>query len=137
MITATSFPLLNYRFKVVGLIIASAAMAILVLQKITGKFFIQGFPEDQQSQLLFLLVSAGLYITAFSREFIDDERITLIRSRSVQAGFMLTLSTMIASSFVSILRQLQSSQNDLPLIVLIGVLFYLTLFNFRVYFNKN
>jgi hypothetical protein len=126
---------LSHRFKFVGLLISLVAIAILVLQKITGVFFIQSFPENQQSQLLILLISVGLYITAFSRESIDDHRIRQIRNKSVQAGFILILSTMIAFSFVSILRQLPSSQSSFPLILLIGILFYLIIFNFRVYFK--
>jgi hypothetical protein len=98
--------------------------------------YIQRFPEDRQSQLLFLLISFGLYIIAFSRELIDDAKVRLFRSKSIQAAFVLILSTMIASSFVSILRRLPSSQNDLPLVVFIGIVFYLSLFNFKIYFNK-
>jgi hypothetical protein len=133
---ATSFPLLSHRYKVVGLSIALAATAILALQKVTGNLYIQRFPEDRQSQLLFLLISFGLYIIAFSRELIDDAKVRLFRSKSIQAAFVLILSTMIASSFVSILRRLPSSQNDLPLVVFIGIVFYLSLFNFKIYFNK-
>ena len=132
----TSFPLLSHRFKVVGLLITLAAIAILVLQIITGEFFIQSFAENQQSQLLFLLISFGLYITAFSKESLDDYRIKRIRNKSAQAGFILTLSTVISFSLVSILRQLPSSQTSLPFILLIGILFYLIIFNFKVYFTN-
>ena len=130
-----SFPLLSNKFKVVGLSITSAAGTLLILQKATGNSLFQSFPE-QQSQFLFLLISFGLYIIAFSKETVDDDRIRIIRSKSVQAGFMLVLSTMIAFSLVSIIRHLSGFQNDFSLVAFLSVLFYLILFNYKIYFSK-
>jgi hypothetical protein len=58
-------PLLAHKFKFIGLLVASTAAAILTLQKIDGKFFVSTLAEDQQSQLLFVMISLGLYIICF------------------------------------------------------------------------
>ncbi|OOQ59852.1 hypothetical protein [Mucilaginibacter pedocola] len=133
----TLFPQQSYKAKIAGLALTGAALLLMILESISPFTIIKRLSTAQHSQLCFLLILFGLFIIAFSKERIDDDRVKTIRGKVFQFGFGILVSLLIALSFVGTVNThvIISLSNDLPLIILISLSVYLLLFNIGLYMD--
>jgi hypothetical protein len=133
----TLFPQQSYKAKIAGIILSATALILMILENISPFIIIKSLNVAQHLQLSLLLTLFGLFIIAFSKEKIDDDRVKVIRGKVFQFGFGIVISLLIALSFVGIVNSnvILSLSTDLPLIILIGLSLYLLLFNIGLYFD--
>lgn len=133
----TLFPLNSYKAKIVGIILSIFSVILMVLEKINQFIVLKNLDPSQHLQLLFLLLLAGLFIIAFSKEKIDDDRINLIRGKAFQIGFGMILAISISFSVVCVLSPTMAfnTAHALPLIILISLSIYLIVFNVGIYLD--
>lgn len=135
----TLFPLINAKYKLLGLALAFISLSLLITEKITEIKFVNSLSLQQHMQFIFLVMIISLFLVAFTKEKLDDDRVKIVRNKSFQLAFGFILSIIIAFSLVSTIHpELSTSgQNDLNLIALIGLIFYLIAFNIGLYSDPN
>lgn len=125
----TLFPLLSHKAKIFGIILTILAVILLALEKMTHLVFYKNFTPQQYDKMLSLLVVVGLFLTSFSKEEVDDDRVRHVRAKALQVGFVLILSVIIALNFATIIAPRVPLDYNLSLIALIGISGYLITFN--------
>ena len=136
----TIFPMSSYAGKIAGLIITAASLLLLLAVRIHGSLpFLSGPIAHRQSHLFFTLIVAGLYLTAFSKEKDDDERVRAIRAKAMQSAFMLLTGIMIALTLVSLLVGENMFSESVVVAVVCGsaMAVYLVLFHIGLYFDPS
>lgn len=134
----TLAPMASYQSKIAGLIITAVALVLLLVVGVHGPFaFLSKPAADQQFNFVLLLIVFGLYLTAFSKEKHDDERVQLLRARSLQRAFMVMVSSIIAITANAILKNDPSIADFMMLVFMtgFGLSTYLVLFHIGLYFD--
>jgi len=134
----TLFPMQSYKGKTVGVAISVLSMILMILaSKLDNFILIKSFDNSQHFQLFFGLTVLGLYLIAYSKEKIDDERVQKIRSKSLQISFGILISILLVINFVGIISPSFSinAGTHLFLIAAIGLLIYLFFFYVALYFD--
>jgi hypothetical protein len=129
--TFNPYPLQGYWGKVFGFWFAVLFLiAFIVFLSIDIHAF--GLHDEEGVFLaLMLAMCFGMFMMVFSREKEEDERVKIIRAKSMQIGYMIMASTSISMSFISII-----DEDFIGLNVggVIGILFISLLF-YNLYFN--
>jgi len=128
----------SYKGKISGLIIIGACLLLMLVVKIHGPlpFLSNRIAPDRQFEFFFTITVFGMYITAFSKEKDDDERIQAIRAKAMQSAFMLGMGCMCAIGLTNLLG-VPSLADSFILISLCGFALgvYLVLFHIGLYFD--
>ena len=93
---------------------------------------------DKQFNVLFVLVVVGMYLTAFSKEKNDDERVQVIRAKALQMAFMIMAGSMLAMAFTGATTaddSLPAGSIFITSLVAFGVGIYLIVFHVGLYFD--
>ncbi|MCD6010174.1 MAG: hypothetical protein K0Q79_36 [Flavipsychrobacter sp.] len=134
----TLAPMSSYQTKIAGLIITLVALILLLVVKLHGPFMSLSKPApDRQFNLLFAATVFGMYMTAFSKEKNDDERVRAIRAKSLQIAFMILMTTIIAIALNSMTskEEFQGDSTALCAISAFGLGIYLIMFHIGLYFD--
>lgn len=131
-------PLHSYKMKLVGILFSVISIVLMVIISYVDNFsLISEFDKDTQFYLFLWVNGAALFTIAFSREKVEDERISMIRGRTfiTTAGGM--FATLLAFSFVSLIYKLQPIRavEIFPFLTNFFLIFHLLVFYFRIYFN--
>lgn len=98
----TAYPLQGYWGKVLGIF---SSILFLILFFIFFNYEIVLFSKYSNQlhyEFCYLMFMFGLFMIAFSKEKIEDERIKFIRGKSYQIGFMLLISASLANTFTEV-----------------------------------
>ncbi|MFC5272115.1 hypothetical protein [Adhaeribacter terreus] len=135
--TVSPFPMNNFFFKSAGAIITLAGFLLFCWLKFTGQVLpVEAFNYDSQVQGSLWIFALGLFLMAFSKEKIDDERVQQIRAVAMRLGFQLLATMLIIINMSGIKKGIFEVPFTLEL--LIGCLLaYLLFFHASLYFNLN
>ena len=133
----TLVPLSSYKTKIGGLVLALAALVLNIILNINGDINILGeFDSARLSDISSLLILIGLFMVAFSKEKIDDERIKELRARAFRFAFMMMNSVIISYSLVTSLKTNSLKGTlDITYFAWLGLLCYLGFFYLTKYFD--
>ncbi|RFZ81855.1 hypothetical protein DYU05_18725 [Mucilaginibacter terrenus] len=110
----------KHNYKLVGLVIASAAIASAIVFKF---IYIPSLPFIKKLLVDFFIV--GLAVIAFSKETIEDERILAIRTKSLSAAFLFSIIFCLCISALNfILGDFELSGHELTIVALIIYLLF-------------
>lgn len=114
----------KYSFKIIGAILA------LIF---TGLYFFFNLCELDSyyanSDLFLWIATMSVYIIAFSKEKLDDERVAKFRNNAMRIAFGFCLSLLLSISFVVINTKFNVViKEHFLLIILISLVVYLTVF---------
>lgn len=133
--TFSPSPLHGYSFKLVASIISLAGFVLFAWLKISGQpfsFIDLDFAGQEQGSLCFLAL--GLFLMAFSKEKVDDERVQLIRAAAMRLGFQILGSILLIWNFINIQKGIFEVPYTLELLT-VSLLIYLLYFHGSLYFN--
>jgi len=116
----------SYSSKLYSALFAVACMVGLLLMIVFPKQ-LNSNPKD--FRLVLILLNAAIYMIAFSKERIEDERVERIRGKAFQIAFGITMTTMI----LVCLAKNQGLNHVQPVMTLEDV-FAFTLIGFIIYF---
>lgn len=121
-----AFPLISYKFKWVGFLIAIIAVAVLLSIKIFDVL-----PADFYKQLFMHILLIGLFIVVISKDKNEDERIDKLRYRAFAFAFVLGVAMILlmplAALFLDTLTSrlpLEWEQDQSIFFVMSSFLFY-------------
>jgi hypothetical protein len=133
--TFSPFPIHSYGYKVFSAFFTVAALGFLVWLSLTGNAIAgMGFSQPQQLKLATWLVTFGLFGVVFSKEKIEDERVSLVRQFVMGICFRLFLIMLISVNLVAILNPKFEVSYTLEM-VLFCLAFYLVIFYGALFFN--
>ena len=127
----------DYRGKVAGYIVSAIGLIAMVAERI-HPFVLKAKWNAEQHYSLFVWVTLfGLFLVAYSKEKVDDERTKLIRLKALQIAFMVMTGTIMAFALATSLatEKIDIRGQDLNLIPAIGIVMYLLLFHTGLYFD--
>lgn len=129
--------LASHKSKIAGLVILSAGLVITIIQKLHPFTIIPKYDADKHLGLCIWVIVLGMYLTAFSKEKFEDERVRMIRARSLQMVMMLMSATFIAFSLTAITQDI----GDLDVLTLlifpaVYLAMYLGIFHVGLYFDN-
>ena len=98
-----------------------------------------GLNNNQFSQLLFLTAILGLFIIAFSKEKIDDERVKVIRRKALQGAFGYLMSMILSFSLaLTIMPGFDIDPGFLLIcIAALALISYLAIYYYALYFDPH
>lgn len=127
----------NYKWKVSGLVVAGLGLVLWLAHYFTDFVLVEKYNTDQHSFMFWWITLAGLYLTAFSKEKYDDERVKAIRAKSMQAGFTLAMAVLLSVSLTEFLAvDMSFEANAIIIIPTFCLVFYLLLFHVGLYFDN-
>jgi hypothetical protein len=116
---------------------------VVMLAVLTTAFFLifqlendWGYQREGIIRTGLYAVCLGMYFMAFSKEKVEDERVAIIRARSMQATLGLIITPMITIGLIGSIMSFDSMQDE-PLldwgpVLLMGLLFYNLYFNYNI-----
>jgi hypothetical protein len=134
----TLFPMASYPNKILGLVITTVGIISLAVFAIHGPIEYISHPAGGRQFNLFLTILLfGMYLTAFSKEKNDDERVQAIRAKALQMAFGLLTGTMAAFSMASSLANvpMDADINVISCVAIFGLAIYLAVFHIGLYFD--
>lgn len=134
----TLYPMSSHQTKIGGLIFTPVALILLLIVKLHGPFMFLSKPApDQQLNILFAATVFGMFMIAFSKEKNDDERVHLIRAKSLQSAFMISMGSLIAMALTSALNKTIEPLDSMAMCAFaaFGLGLYLILFHIGLYFD--
>lgn len=129
--------LASHKSKIAGLVVLSVGLVITIAQKLHPFIVIPKYDADKHLSLSLWIIVVGMYLTAFSQEKFEDERVKMIRAKSLQMVMMLMSATFIAFSLTSITQDM--GDFDAMTILLFPSIYlamYLAVFHIGLYFDN-
>lgn len=129
--------LASHKTKIAGLITLSAGLVLTIVQKLHPFIIVPKYNADKHLAISIWVVVVGMYLTAFSKEKFEDERVRMIRARSLQMVMMLMSATFIAFSLTAITQDI--GDMDVLTILLFPAMYlalYLAIFHVGIYFDN-
>ncbi|MBL7682793.1 MAG: hypothetical protein JNK00_05495 [Flavipsychrobacter sp.] len=129
--------LASHKSKIAGLVVLSVGLVITIVQKLHPFIVIPKYDADKHLSLSLWIIVVGMYLTAFSQEKFEDERVKMIRAKSLQMVMMLMSATFIAFSLTSITQDM--GDFDAMTILLFPSIYlamYLAVFHIGLYFDN-
>ncbi len=127
----------SYKNKIAGLVILSAGLLTAIIWKIHPFTIIPKYDSDKHLSVLLWVIVLGMYLTAFSQEKYEDERVKMIRARSLQTSMMLMTGTIIAFSLTAITQNI--GDLDVTLLLMMPAVYlgiYLAIFHVGLYYDN-
>ncbi|MBN9482671.1 MAG: hypothetical protein BGO70_07340 [Bacteroidetes bacterium 43-93] len=129
--------LASYKNKIAGLVILSIGLLVTIVEKLHPFTVVAKWNADTHLAACIWIIVFGMYMTAFSREKFEDERVKKIRARALQTTMMLLTGTTLAFSLTVITQNL----GDLDVMILlmmpaIYLAIYLAMFHIGLYFDE-
>lgn len=135
----TIFPMSSYKGKISGLIIIGVCLLLMLVVKIHGPlpFLSNRIAPDRQFELFFTVTVFGMYMTAFSKEKDDDERIQAIRAKAMQSAFMIMMGSLLSIVLFTLISRVELGMDGYLVCQLCGFVLalYLILFHIGLYFD--
>jgi hypothetical protein len=98
----TAYPLQGYWGKILGIFLSILFLILFLILFNYEIVLLSKYSNQLHYEFCYLMFMFGLFMIAFSKEKIEDERIKLIRGKSYQVGFMLLISASLANTFVEV-----------------------------------
>jgi hypothetical protein len=129
--------LASHKSKIAGLVTMSVGLVVTIIYKLHPFVLIPKYDADKHLGLCLWVIVVGMYLTAFSREKFEDERVKMIRARTLQMVMMLMSGTVLAFSFTAITQDI----GDLDVLTLllfpaVYLAMYLAIFHIGLYFDN-
>jgi hypothetical protein len=126
--------LASYKFKWYGLIVALLATGLLItIQCLNYEY--EGTWKDRILIMNHLAIIFGLFITVFSKEKKDDDRVKRFRYNLLKFAYTITIMGILAYFAISTLDRIDFSLYVILYIVEGAMVLYLLLFTFCLYNN--
>lgn len=123
--------------KVAGLTLSGIAMALWVIHYFVQLSFTNAMTPEQHGYLFWWFTLVGLYMAAFSHEKNDDERVKVIRAKSMLASFNLAMAFCISMSMLLFIEgDVTFHVSDLIILPTFCIVFYMLFFHLGVYYDK-
>ncbi|MFO7923945.1 MAG: hypothetical protein R6U58_09660 [Bacteroidales bacterium] len=134
MISSNS--LANYRFKFLGLFLASLGIILFVILKILDYSYVEGW-EDRIFMINHFVIVFGMVMIMYSSESNDDERVKLIRDSLLKFFFALLVCGIMLYMIMTSLERLDGSFYVILYIIEIGLAGYLITFHLSLRTNPS
>lgn len=128
--------LAKHSTKMIGLVILSVGVLVSIVYKIHPFVVAPKLSADKHLAACMWIMLLGMYLTAFSQEKFEDERVQTIRARALQMVMMLMSATFLAFSLTAITQDL--GEFDVTLLLLFPLIYlsiYLAIFHMGLYFD--
>lgn len=125
----------DYKWKKGGLTISLGGLVGMVLEKTIGIIIVPKLTAAQHYGIFEWIMFFGLLIIMYSKEKHEDERAKLIRLKSLQVAFMLTMAVLMGMAFTLTLHPDTLGPQELFMIGGMGIVLYLMLFHIGLYFD--
>lgn len=131
-------PFHSFKVKLVGIVFSLISIVLMVIISYVDNFsLISEFDKDTQFYLFLWVNGAAMFTIAFSKEKVEDERISLIRDRTFVSTAGGMFATLLAFSLVSVIYHLEPMKAGeiFPFLTNFFLIFHLLVFYYRIYFN--
>lgn|GEM_PF-974842 len=139
----TLFPLSSYRNKIYGLVVTIVSLLLSFVISVHGALPLIKTDANNQFNLFLGVAVFGLFVIAWSKEKIEDERVGLIRAKAMQLGFGITVGPLISISLCSSLVAIKGKEvmtfygSDILLFPAFGLIIYLVVFYVGLLFDPS
>lgn len=128
--------LAKHNTKIIGLVVLSVGVLVSIVYKVHPFTVIPKMNADKHLAACMWIMLVGMYLTAFSQEKVEDERVQTIRARALQMVMMLMSATFVAFSLTAITQDM--GEFDVTILLLFPLIYlamYLAIFHMGLYFD--
>jgi small-conductance mechanosensitive channel len=136
----TLFPLASYKNKYFGIAISIIGILFSIISSLGVKIaFIEELSNGNSNSFYLLILIFGLYIMAFSKEKLEDERVKKIRSKALTVAMGVQLATLFAFVFTSITvdPEIVLDVSATITLLLITLIVYHLIFHISLFFDPS
>ncbi len=126
----------EHKWKKIGMIVSGAGLILMAAERVGGFIFFRKLSAPQHYSVFEWVMLLGLVTIMYSKELMDDDRVKLVRLKSLQLAFGIMVAVLISAGLVTSLHPAEKIEPAmLYALGAVGILMYLFLFHIGIYFD--